>query len=438
MSSFVSESDTQPLPQRANSRRKRRHANVSNSKDFKTCSSGSRTSYGQKIFVIDGSKKEGGGQIVRNALTIACLFGFKLHVRNVRAGRRVPGLRQQHLTGAVLSARLCGGTLGSNAKVKSTELKFTPANPNDRKSTLGKKIIADCKTAGSVTLLLQTCLPLLLFRKTAPSVELIGGTSVSFSPPYVFFEKILLPMLKNHFKAKFTASIKKEGFFPRGGGHVIIEPDGTGELPLHPIDLVERGQIEKVECYIKFIGDVWQSKEGRNWMSIQNQSIQKTVIGTLQRILPKDQPVKFYCTQSEISKGKGTPSTALEIQLIAFSKNNCILGGNALVNSKSLATIGKEAALAASNNLAKELKSSACVSEHLADQLLLFMALAKGTSRIRIRPIVSFASKHLETGIYLIKELLKDVHVRVYPNPTDKGETEIVECKGIGFVRAVL
>ena len=106
-----------------------------------------------------------------------------------------------------------------------------------------------------------------------------------------------------------------------------------------------------------------------------------------------------------------------------------------MVNSKSLATIGKEAALAASNNLAKELKSEACVSEHLADQLLIFMALAKGTSRIRIRPILSFTSKHLETGIYVITELMKDVQVRVYPNPTDEGKTQIVECKGIGFAR---
>ena len=106
-----------------------------------------------------------------------------------------------------------------------------------------------------------------------------------------------------------------------------------------------------------------------------------------------------------------------------------------MVNSKSLTTIGKEAALAASNNLAKELKSAACVSEHLADQLLVFMALAKGTSRIRIRPIISFTSKHLETGIYVITELMKDVQVRVYPNPTDEGKTQIVECKGIGFAR---
>ena len=242
-------------------------------------------------------------------------------------------------------------------------------------------------------------------------------------------------MLKIHFKAKFTASIKREGFFPRGGGHVFVEPGGVGgQQSLHPIDLIERGKIEKVECYIKFIGDVWHGKEGRNSMSAQKKLIQSIVIDKLQHILPKNHPLKFYYTQSEMSKG-GKPSTGLEIQLIASSTNNCILGGNALVNSKSLATIGKEAALAASNNLAKELKSEACVSEHLADQLLVFMALAKGTSRIRIRPILSFTSKHLETGIYVIKELMKDVQIRVYPNPIDEGETQIVECKGIGLTK---
>ena len=76
---------------------------------------------------------------MRNALTIASLFNFKLTIRNIRAGRRVPGLRHQHLTGAVLNARLCGGTLGSNAKVKSAELTFIPGNRSNRKSPVDKK-----------------------------------------------------------------------------------------------------------------------------------------------------------------------------------------------------------------------------------------------------------------------------------------------------------
>ena len=89
--------------------------------------------------------------------------------------------------------------------------------------------------------------------------------------------------------------------------------------------------------------------------------------------------------------------------------------------------------MVAANNLATELKSSACVSEHLADQLIIFMALAKGTSRIRIRPTSTFSSRHLETGIYIIKELVNKAQIRVYPNPKDNGESEIVECQGIGF-----
>lgn len=439
MSSFASGEGApyEALPQRKNSRRKRwRSAEVDGTSSAIVESSlftSRKDSYLGKAIVVDGSMGEGGGQIIRNAMTLSCLFKHTLSINNIRAGRKVPGLRQQHLTGAILSARLAGGQLGANAKVQSNELSFIPPSGKGSRKVGANKIVADCKTAGSVTLLLQTCLPLLYFSSDAVAVELVGGTSVAFSPPYIFFEKVLLPVLNMHFKASILVKLVKEGFFPRGGGRVLLQTGGGSGKTMCPIDLVERGPLEKVDCYVKFIGDEWGRQQGAQSIKSQEQAVEDIVNKTIGTFFPGSTAIEYYVSRSEVSKGKKGPSTGVEIQLVASTKNKCLLSGNALVYRKSASGLGAEAAVVAANNLAMELKSSACVSEHLADQLIIFMALAKGTSRIRIRPTSTFSSKHLETGIYIIKELVNKAQVRVYPNPKDNGESEIVECQGIGF-----
>ena len=47
---------------------------------------------------IDGSQGEGGGQVLRTYLSLSALTGRPFHLRHIRANRRKPGLRPQHLT----------------------------------------------------------------------------------------------------------------------------------------------------------------------------------------------------------------------------------------------------------------------------------------------------------------------------------------------------
>ncbi|MCK4486170.1 MAG: hypothetical protein KAU38_05325 [Desulfobacterales bacterium] len=46
---------------------------------------------------IDGNYGEGGGQILRTALALAAILQRPVEIRNIRAGRKKPGLRPQHL-----------------------------------------------------------------------------------------------------------------------------------------------------------------------------------------------------------------------------------------------------------------------------------------------------------------------------------------------------
>jgi RNA 3'-terminal phosphate cyclase (ATP) len=85
----------------------------------------------ENIFEVDGSFGEGGGQVLRNSTALAALLGINLKISKIRAGRSVPGLRQQHLSGMQLVTKLCSGDL-KGGKVKSEEVEFSPSKLNSK------------------------------------------------------------------------------------------------------------------------------------------------------------------------------------------------------------------------------------------------------------------------------------------------------------------
>lgn len=186
---------------------------------------------------IDGSEGEGGGQILRSALTLSALTGQSFTIRNIRAGRAKPGLLRQHLTALRAAAAICGGKFSDGADIGATELMFYPGDI--RAGTYDFAV----GTAGSATLVLQTVL-LPLLQADAPSRVLVsGGTHNPAAPPFEFIKLSLLPQLAR-MGAGIDVELLKYGFMPAGGGKLkatIMPCDSLARL-----DLVDRGAAGEV------------------------------------------------------------------------------------------------------------------------------------------------------------------------------------------------
>jgi RNA 3'-terminal phosphate cyclase (ATP) len=180
---------------------------------------------------IDASMGEGGGQIVRTCLALAMCTGAPVTLHNVRARRGNPGLRAQHLAAvraaaAICDARVSGATLGSR------ELSFVPGAVRPGRYEI------DVGTAGSTMLVLQTVLPALSLRDAPSELVLRGGTHNPLAPTFEFIRDAYLPLIARlGMKARIT--LERHGFFPRGGGvvHASIEPLSRGAA----LELIERG-----------------------------------------------------------------------------------------------------------------------------------------------------------------------------------------------------
>jgi RNA 3'-terminal phosphate cyclase (ATP) len=252
---------------------------------------------------IDGSYGEGGGQILRNACTYAAILRTNVRITNIRAGRKIPGLRPQHLVGLRLLAAVSGGCLAEGNHIGSTEILFVGDNNNNNNNrslpaskkrdaitnSVGRKgdnpcgeekreYVCDTQTAGSVCLLMQTILPFALFRGTIANKSkdggnddddellrfvLKGGTDADFAPPLDYYRYVFLPMLRNYsclggrkidakhgieeWEHAIELSLIRRGFYPRGGGEVRVAihrlSSNALPLPLPAIRLTERGTV---------------------------------------------------------------------------------------------------------------------------------------------------------------------------------------------------
>lgn len=180
--------------------------------------------------VLDGSMGEGGGQVLRTSLALSCLTGRPLELTRIRAGRNKPGLMRQHLTCVRAAARASGARV-EGGELSSTEIRFEPAGlfPTVARFEIG--------TAGSTALVIQTILWPLLFAEGPSDIELIGGTDVLAAPSIAFLQQTFLPLL-NAMGATAQLELLRSGYYPAGGGHVKLKVTPLGESArLIPIDL---------------------------------------------------------------------------------------------------------------------------------------------------------------------------------------------------------
>ena len=170
------------------------------------------------MLTIDGSRGEGGGQILRTSLGLSLVTGRAFRIVRIRAGRAKPGLRHQHRTAVQAAARV-GNAEVEGAEVGSMELTFVPG------AVAAGEYEFSVGTAGSAALVLQAVLPALLTASQPSRLKLEGGTHNPFAPPFDFLAKTFLPIV-NRMGPRVTAELERPGFYPAGGGEMrlTIEP----------------------------------------------------------------------------------------------------------------------------------------------------------------------------------------------------------------------
>lgn len=319
------------------------------------------------MITIDGSFGEGGGQIIRSSCALSLITGKPFRIFNVRARREKPGLQRQHLT-AVLSAAKVGQASVEGAEVKSQAFTFTPGEvtPGEYTFSIG--------TAGSSTLVLQTVLPPLMIARAPSILTLEGGTHNVHAPPFDFLQKTFLPVL-NRMGWRVEIELVRFGFYPPGGGrfNVMIEPAEE----LKRLEIHERGKIARM-CARALVVKLPISIAERELTVVHER------LG-----LNSEQ------MQAEASTNALSPGNVLMLEFESEHLTEMVTSvGERGVRAEVVAERAVEEA-------ERYLSVDAPVGEHLADQLLIPMALAGGGSFITSEP-----SLHTTTNIEVIKKFL--------------------------------
>lgn len=378
------------------------------------------------MIALDGSYGEGGGQILRNAAAYAAILRRDLCITKIRAGRSTPGIRRQHLVGLELLASCCGGTL-EGGHVGSQEIVFrVPPQNVEKESKKPRTFTGDTQTAGSICLLLQAALPFALLGSESPIRWILkGGTNATMAPQYDYWESLFLPTLQVKLGLKpenVQADVVRRGFFPRGGGEVHVETipiDGT----IPPILLTERGDLTGVEIRSFYAGKCPRNVATR--MAYAAKNYLDAHLGSGVKI-----SVNIVFEEPAVASGSG-------ILIIAMTSTGCRLGGSALGSPK---IAPNDVGIQAAQHLCATLDDGGCVDEYLQDQLVVYMALAKGTSEI----ITGSMTLHTQTAIWTAEQCCGAVfHVerlgeKEAAAPDAEGRISgrhRIRCTGIGFSR---
>lgn len=317
--------------------------------------------------ILTLSGETGGGQLLRSALALSLITGQAFRMTGIRGQRRKPGLMRQHLT-CVKAAAGIGGSRVEGAEIGSTELLFSPG------AVVGGDFSFPIGSGGSTTLVLQTLLPALLHAACPSTLRIEGGTHNPFAPPFEFIRHCYLPMLGKMGIAAEVA-LERPGFMQAGGG--VLTASIVPVKKWRKFHLTERG--EAVEIF------------GRVLQAHLSNDIARRGIAAASRVL--DWPEDRF----EIHDATDSPGPGGIILLGARFANVCEISSGVAQMGKSAESIASGAA----KGLRGYLASSAPIGAHLADQLLLPMALAGGGEFHTLA-----ITHHTRTNIALIEQFL--------------------------------
>jgi RNA 3'-phosphate cyclase len=319
---------------------------------------------------IDGSYLEGGGQILRTAIALSVVTHQDIRLYNIRKGREKPGLRPQHLEGIAAAASMCHARV-DGLRLNALDVSFTPGNIKGGSYTI------DTRTAGSVTLILQTLVPIAIHAQSSLDLVIKGGTAVPFSPTIEYFQHIFCSMLKK-MGITVIVEVHRHGFYPQGGGEIFVRIE-----PAHikTIELIERGALQGIDVLAIASNHLKQAR------------VAERMISGFREIYADAHTSMHY---------SDTRSAGCFIHSQArFEKST--LGADALgKRGKRAEDVGMDAA----RELRSAIDADATIDSWMVDQIIPYMALAvvrTGTpSKVKIPQL----TQHAKTNIWVVKQFL--------------------------------
>ena len=333
------------------------------------------------LIIIDGSEGEGGGQILRTSLALSLVTRRPFRIEAIRARRPKPGLLRQHLT-AVKAAAEIGGARVKGDDLGSQTLTFSPSTVKggDRRFTIG--------TAGSATLVLQTVLPALLAAREPSRLVIEGGTHNPYAPSFDFLAHTFVPLLRR-MGASVCVKLERYGFYPAGGGRITVAVEPGSQLTT--LHLLERGDT---------------TITARALLASLPGAIGKRELSIVRERFGLD---RAACQVMQVEPSIG-PGNAVVVMIESPSLVEVVTSFGA----KGISA--EKVADDACDEVERYLRSGAPVGSHLADQLLLPMALGAGGTFRTMR-----TTPHTKTNVEIIRRFVAcDITIERESNDVDR------------------
>ena len=308
---------------------------------------------------INGAYGEGGGQIIRSAITISCITKQPIHIENIRKNRKVPGLKPQHLTAIQILKKISDSKVIGD-EIGSTELKFIPGKIKS------SKLSEDVGTAGSISLILQVLIPIVAISKNKLELSIRGGTDVQWSPT-MFYTQHVLREVYSRMGINFSIELKKRGYYPKGNGEINLEINPSN---IKAISLTKRKTNQvKILC---------------TFSKISNEKIENEINRIKEKLVNEN-----FVVDVDIKEQDALDSGA---SILVYSiDENSVIGIDSLFDKK---TQSFDVEL---EGFSKNLS----VDVNLADMIVVPASLAKGKTRFQVKKI----TKHLETNLYITSKI---------------------------------
>ena len=328
---------------------------------------------------IDGSKGEGGGQILRTAVSMSAVTGVPVKVSNIRAGRDKTGLMPQHFSSVQAVADLCGAKV-EGLTLGSDKIVFSPG-----KIRAGKYDI-DVGTAGSSTLVLQSLMLPAFFSQGKVSIQVLGGTDVKWSPSIDYLRYVFLPLIEK-FGCRSSVELAGRGYYPAGGGKVIAE---IMPSKLKRIELLKRGKIISVKG------------SSHAHLGLKGAKVAERQVKGAEYAVHSDSTVNGLRGGLVIAQEYvNAQSYGSGITLWAETENS-VIGADALGEKGRRA---EDVGIEAGRKLVEDIASNAALDRNMADQIVPYLAVAGGAVT------VSEVTEHARTNVDVVNMFGYDVKI---------------------------